>query len=82
MIARANAPGVRDDPAIEMVARNIRRLREERDMSQVELARRAGVDLRTVTRIEAVEREPGVSTLTRIARGLGVAPAELWRGVR
>jgi transcriptional regulator with XRE-family HTH domain len=40
-----------------------------------------GVDLRTVTRIEAVEREPGVSTLARIARGLGVEPAELWRGV-
>lgn len=50
-------------------------------MSQVELARRSGVDLRTVTRIEAVEREPGVSTLARIARGLGVEPAEFWRDV-
>jgi transcriptional regulator with XRE-family HTH domain len=72
---------VRDDPAISQVAANIRRLREERGMSQVELARRSGVDLRTVTRIEAVEREPGVSTLARIARGLGVAPAEFWRDV-
>lgn len=50
-------------------------------MSQVELARRSGVDLRTVTRIESVDREPGVSTLARIARGLGVPPADLWRGV-
>jgi DNA-binding XRE family transcriptional regulator len=72
---------VRDDPAIELVARNIRRLREDRNLSQVELARRAGVDLRTITRIESVQREPGVSTLARIARGLGVPPAELWRDV-
>jgi len=81
MIARANARWMRDDPAISKVAANIRRLREERDMSQVELARRAGVDLRTITRVEAVAREPGVATLARIARGLGVAPAELWRDV-
>jgi hypothetical protein len=40
---------------------------------QVELARRAGVDLRTVTRVEAVAREPGVITLARIARGLGAS---------
>jgi transcriptional regulator with XRE-family HTH domain len=74
-----NARSVRDDPAISQVAANIRRLREERGISQVELGRRAGVDLRTVTRVEAVAREPGVITLARIARGLGVAPAELWR---
>lgn len=72
---------MRDDPAISQVAANVRRLREERGMSQVELARRAAVDLRTITRVEAVAREPGVITLARIARGLGVAPAELWRGV-
>jgi transcriptional regulator with XRE-family HTH domain len=72
---------VRDDPAIRQVAANVRRLRESRDMSQVELARRSGVDLRTVTRIESVDREPGVATLARLARGLGVAPAEFWRGV-
>ena len=78
---RANARGVRDDPAISQVAANVTRLREERKMSQVELSRRSGVDLRTVTRLEAKRREPGVSTLARIARGLGVAPAELWRDV-
>ena len=72
---------MRDDPAISQVAANIRRLRQECGMSQVELARRAGVDLRTVTRVEAGEREPGVITLARIARGLALAPAELWRDV-
>jgi transcriptional regulator with XRE-family HTH domain len=72
---------VRDDPAISQVAANVRRLREERDLTQVELARRSGVDLRTLTRIESVDREPGVSTLARIARGLGVPPADLWRDV-
>jgi transcriptional regulator with XRE-family HTH domain len=74
-------PEACDDPAISEVAANIRRLREERGMSQVELARRAGVDLRPLTRIESVDREPGASTLARIARGLGVAPADFWRGV-
>ena len=32
-------------------------------------------------RVEALAREPGVITLARIARGLGVALAELWRDV-
>jgi hypothetical protein len=40
------------------------------------------VDLRTITRVESVMREPGVATLARIARGLGVAPADLWRDVQ
>jgi transcriptional regulator with XRE-family HTH domain len=48
---------------------NVRRLREKPGMSQSELARRAGLDLRTVTRVENVEREPGVATIARLARG-------------
>lgn len=72
---------MRKDPAIAHVAANIRGLRESRRISQVELARRAGVDLRTVQRVESVEREPGVATVARIARGLGVPPSELWRDV-
>jgi transcriptional regulator with XRE-family HTH domain len=47
-------------------------------MSQVELAARAQLDLRTVTRIEAVQRDPGVTTLVKLARGLGVSPARFW----
>lgn len=72
---------MRQDPAVAQVAANIRQQRHELKMSQVELARRSGVDLRTITRVESVEREPGVATLARIARGLGVAPLELWRDV-
>lgn len=80
--ARPNAAEVRDDPAIAQVASNIRRLREMQAMTQVDLARRAQIDLRTVTRVERGDREPGVVTLVRIARGLGVEPSALWRDVR
>lgn len=72
---------MREDPSIGQVAANVRLLREAAGLSQVDLARRAGVDLRTITRVEAVHREPGVATLARIARGLGVSPADLWRDV-
>jgi len=51
-------------------------------MTQAEVAQRAGLDLRTVTRIERVEREPSISTLVRIARGLNLPVAELLREIR
>jgi len=35
-----------------------------------------------VGRIERAERDPGVRTLAKIARGLGVAPHDLFDGVQ
>jgi transcriptional regulator with XRE-family HTH domain len=68
------------DP-VQKVAQNVRTLREEAGLSQVELSRRSGVDLRSVARLERGERDPGVRTLARLAAGLGLQPAALLEGV-
>ena len=57
--------------------KRIRRVRRDQELSQRELAQRAGLSLNTVSLIERGRRTPGVDTLARIARALGVSPGEL-----
>jgi transcriptional regulator with XRE-family HTH domain len=72
---------VRKDPVIPQVAASIERARTDAGLSQVELARRSGLDLRTITRIESVQREPSISTVVRLARGLGLTVSVLLDGI-
>ncbi len=51
-------------------------------LSQEEVAHRGGLALSDVGRIERQQRDPGVIVLTKLARGLGVTPAELLAGIR
>lgn len=69
-----------DDP-LPIFAANLRRIREERGLSQEALALRAGMDSAEVRRIEQGKRDPGVRILTRLAAALDAAPAELLSGV-
>ena len=55
----------------------LRAAREHLELSQSELARRAGMRPGDVSRFERGVREPRLSTLVRLARGTGVTPAEL-----
>src|SRR5262245_57094659 len=59
---------------------HIRELRRQRKLTQVELAKRAGLSGR---RISDVERggNPTLAALLAIAEGLGVEPAQLFAGV-
>jgi transcriptional regulator with XRE-family HTH domain len=50
-------------------------------MSQEELAHAADLDMANVSRYEAGQREPGVRIIARLARGLEVAPRELFVGL-
>jgi transcriptional regulator with XRE-family HTH domain len=70
-----------DDP-LPLFAANVRRLRAEKGMTQDSLAQGASMDPAEVRRIEAGQRDPGVRVATRLARGLGVTPAELLVGIR
>jgi len=54
------------------VARRIRQLRLRAGLSLENLAERAGVPTRTLSRVERGETSPTVRTLGRIAEGLGV----------
>jgi transcriptional regulator with XRE-family HTH domain len=61
-----------------IVARNIRRLREERGLTQEELAARIRINRNYVGMIERQENSPTVAMLERIARALGIEPARLF----
>lgn len=72
----------RDMPdALDTFASNLRRLRQERDLSQERLAHDAGLNTTHVAKIERTEREPGVRTVDKLARALGVPAGELFEGI-
>ena len=60
------------------VARNIRRLRQERGLTQEELAVRIRITRNYVGMIERQENSPTVAVLERIAKALGIEPARLF----
>ncbi len=63
----------------DAVAANIRRVRYARKMTQEELAGRAALSPRYVSRIETGSASPTVSVLGRLAKALEVDPCELIR---
>jgi transcriptional regulator with XRE-family HTH domain len=72
----------RDMPdALDTFASNLRRLRKERGLSQEGLAHDAGLNTTHVAKIERTEREPGVRTVAKLAKALGVPAAELFEGI-
>ena len=66
--AEGNYPAV--EYARASLARKIVRMRTEAGLSQAELARRAGIRVETLNRIERGKRLPATATLARIQRAL------------
>ena len=63
----------------ETVGQRIRRLREERGLSQTELARLTDLDHTAISRIENGRTNPTRRTLRDLARGLKTNPEELFK---
>lgn len=61
----------------EVMAVNLRRMRHDRDMTQEELADRAGLSARYIGAIERADVSASVTVLGQIADALGVAAGEL-----
>jgi transcriptional regulator with XRE-family HTH domain len=59
----------------EVVAQNLRRLRDESGMSQEELAHRAGLNRNYVGMLERAENAPTVDVIEKLAAALQVDPA-------
>jgi transcriptional regulator with XRE-family HTH domain len=68
------------DPVTTFAA-NLRRLRQERGLTQEQLALDAGMDMADIGHIETQGREPKVTTIAKLAAALGVDPGELFDGV-
>lgn len=62
---------------VNVVAANVRRLREERGISAVVLARRSGIARATLAQLEAGRGNPTLETLYALANTLGVGLADM-----
>ena len=56
---------------------NLRATRIKLELTQEQLSQRCGVQAGEISRIETGKRDPQVSTVLKIAAGLGVKPGQL-----
>ncbi len=63
----------------DILAANLRRLRQAQDLTQEELADRAGLSARYIGAVERGDASARITIVGRIAEALGVEPAELIR---
>ena len=61
----------------EVMATNLRRMRHDREMTQEDLADRAGLSARYIGAIERADVSASVTVLGQIADALGIEPGEL-----
>src|SRR5688572_28902946 len=61
----------------EYLAKNISHLRVKKNLSQLQLAKAAGIPRSTLTHIESGEGNPSLVNLLRVAAALGVGVEEL-----
>ena len=64
-------------PLRDVLARNMRRLRAERALSQEALAHECGINRTYLSGVERSERNVSIDNIARIARGLRVKPCVL-----
>ncbi len=67
---------------IARFARNLRKHRQSAGLSQERLAFKCRLHRTEISLLERGVREPRLSTIIRLARGLGVPAADLLDGVR
>lgn len=66
------------DEVLRLFGERLRELRTERGLSQERLAELAGVDRNYIGQIERAERNVALVNIVRIAKALGIEPAELF----
>jgi transcriptional regulator with XRE-family HTH domain len=61
-------------------AGNVRRLRSRKRLSQKTLADKVGISVSYVSMLERGQRSPPLETVEKVAKALGVKPAQLLGG--
>jgi putative transcriptional regulator len=61
----------------EVVAKQLRKLRTDAELSQDNLAQLAGIDRKTINRIENGHFSPTLDTITRLCAVLKITPSNL-----
>jgi transcriptional regulator with XRE-family HTH domain len=70
-------PGVRDAALLRALAAEIKARRANLQISQEELAHRAGLGSLFVARVETAKNQPSISSFVLLAEGLSVKPQDL-----
>ncbi len=63
---------------IEIIRLNIKKYRNERNLSQVQLAMKCSLSSEYLSEIERGKRAPSLKRLLRIAEALGIEPHQLF----
>lgn len=66
-----------DKGSIERTATRLRKARLAKNLTQVEVAKKAGISENHYAQIERGEKNPTISTFTSIIKALGVSSAEI-----
>jgi ribosome-binding protein aMBF1 (putative translation factor) len=75
--------GARVRPNIQVLfGKRLRRIRLKRGLSQEKLAELAGLHTNYVGRIERGEQNVSLINIGKLARGLKIPPANLFKGIR
>jgi len=69
------------DSVLAKLGLNVRKRREARELTQENLAERAGLDATYISGIERGLRNPGIKNVAKLAKALGLTTAELCKGV-
>lgn len=62
---------------VKKLGENIKRIRTKNNITQVEIAKRLGVDRSFVSNLENAKTNPTLATITNLAQVLGVSTREL-----
>lgn len=69
--------GMKKNPVLIALGKNVSELRREKELTQEQLAERSGLDPSYISGIERGVRNPSVLSLSRLAAGLSTAVSEL-----
>lgn len=72
---------MKKNPVLMVLGKNVRKLREQKILTQEVLAERSGLDPSYISGIERAVRNPSVLSLARLAKGLGSTPSEICRDI-
>ena len=59
------------------LGQNMKRIREAKQMTQGDICRKLGVDRAYISNVESGNKNPTLSTITKLAKALGVSVKEL-----
>ncbi|MCI0706330.1 MAG: helix-turn-helix domain-containing protein [Ignavibacteriae bacterium] len=65
------------DSEIQRFAKNMKKLREAKGLSQGDIHRATGIDRAYISNLEAGKQNPTLATIAKIAEALGVSSGQL-----